>query len=42
MGLYRTTFLIDEKGVIKKIFKKPRSKVHTQEILRAWDEVNKI
>ncbi len=42
MGLYRTTFLIDEKGVIKKIFKKPRSKIHTQEILKAWDEVDKI
>jgi peroxiredoxin Q/BCP len=38
MGLHRTTFLIDEKGVIKKIFKKPRSKIHTQEILKAWDE----
>src|ERR1700733_2150506 len=27
MGLHRTTFLIDEKGIIKKILKKPRSKV---------------
>ena len=39
MGLHRTTFLIDEKGVIKKIFKKPRSKVHAQEILKAWDDL---
>ena len=39
MGLHRTTFLIDEKGLIKKIFKKPRSKIHTQEILKAWDEL---
>jgi peroxiredoxin Q/BCP len=39
MGLHRTTFLIDKKGVIKKIFKKPRSKIHTQEILKAWDEL---
>ncbi|MBA2562693.1 MAG: thioredoxin-dependent thiol peroxidase [Chitinophagaceae bacterium] len=39
MGLHRTTFLIDEKGVIKKIFKKPRSKIHTQEILKAWEEL---
>lgn len=38
MGLHRTTFLIDEKGVIKKIFKKPRSKMHSQEILKAWQE----
>lgn len=36
MGLLRTTFLIDEKGFIKKIFRKPRSKNHSQEILEAW------
>ena len=36
MGLLRTTFLIDEKGVIRKIFRKPRSKEHTEEILKAW------
>ncbi len=39
MGLLRTTFLIDEKGVIRKIFLKPRSKQHTQEILKAWKEL---
>lgn len=26
MGLHRTTFLIDEKGIIRKIFLKPKSK----------------
>ena len=36
MGLHRTTFLIDEKGIIRKIFLKPRSKNHTEEILKAW------
>jgi peroxiredoxin Q/BCP len=36
MGLHRTTFLIDEKGIIKKIFKKPKSKMHSEEILKAW------
>ncbi len=36
MGLHRTTFLIDEKGIICKIFLKPKSKQHTQEILNAW------
>lgn len=36
MGLHRTTFLIDEKGIVKKIFLKPRSKQHTEEILKAW------
>ncbi len=35
MGLHRTTFLIDEKGIIKKIFKKPKSKIHSDEILKA-------
>ncbi len=41
MGLHRTTFLIDEKGVIKKIFLKPRSKHHTEEILQAWQLITK-
>jgi len=34
MGLHRTTFVIDEQGIIKKIFKKPRSKMHAEEILK--------
>ncbi len=34
----RTTFLIDEKGVIKKIFLKPKSKQHAEEILAFWDD----
>jgi peroxiredoxin Q/BCP len=33
-GLHRTTFLIDENGVIEKIFLRPRSKVHAAEILK--------
>ncbi len=39
MGLHRTTFLIDEKGMIRKIFLKPKSKQHTEEILKAWNEL---
>ncbi len=39
MGLYRTTFLIDEKGIIRKIFLKPKSKQHTEEIIQAWAEL---
>ena len=39
MGLLRTTFLIDEKGIIKKIFLKPKSKQHTEEILNAFKEI---
>ena len=39
MGLHRTTFLIDEKGIIRKIFLKPKSKQHAEEILKAWSEL---
>jgi thioredoxin-dependent peroxiredoxin len=34
MGLLRTTFVIDEKGVISKILKKPKSKTHAEEIMK--------
>lgn len=37
MGLHRTTFLIDEKGIMKKIIFKPKSKQHAEEILKAFD-----
>jgi peroxiredoxin Q/BCP len=33
MGLIRTTFLVDEKGVIKHIIKKPRVRQHAEEII---------
>ncbi len=36
MGLHRTTFLIDEKGIVKKIFLKPKNKQHAEEIIMAW------
>ncbi len=36
MGLHRTTFVIDEKGVIKNIFLKPKSKQHAEEIIAAY------
>lgn len=35
MGVLRTTFIIDEKGFIKKIFTKPKNKAHAEEILAA-------
>jgi peroxiredoxin Q/BCP len=35
MGLHRTTFLIDEKGVIRKIFTRPKNKQHAEEIIKA-------
>jgi peroxiredoxin Q/BCP len=40
MGLHRTTFLIDEKGVIRKIFTGPKNKQHAEEILKAWSEID--
>lgn len=33
MGLQRTTFLIDEEGVIQHVFKRPRTANHTEEII---------
>jgi thioredoxin-dependent peroxiredoxin len=35
MGLHRTTFVIDEKGKLIKIFAKPKSKEHAEEIVAA-------
>ena len=34
MGLHRTTFVINEKGVIEKIFLRPRNKMHAAEIMQ--------
>jgi peroxiredoxin Q/BCP len=33
MGILRTTFVIDEKGFIRRIFLKPKNKTHADEIL---------
>lgn len=38
IGMHRTTFLIDEKGKIKKIIEKPESKRHAEQILTVWEE----
>jgi thioredoxin-dependent peroxiredoxin len=37
MGLHRTTFLIDEKGLIKKIFLRPTNKAHAQQIIKSLE-----
>jgi len=34
MGLFRTTFVVDEKGIITKIFLRPKNKAHAQEIIK--------
>ena len=36
MGVHRTTFLIDEKGKIKKIFEKVKPEDHASEVLEAF------
>lgn len=40
MGLMRTTFLINEKGIIVKVIAKPKSKQHAEEILEAWQQID--
>jgi len=39
MGVLRTTFVIDEKGKIRKIFARPKNKSHAEEIIKAWNEL---
>jgi thioredoxin-dependent peroxiredoxin len=39
MGVLRTTFVIDEKGVIRKVFPRPKNKAHAEEIVKAWKEL---
>lgn len=36
MGVIRTTFLIDEKGILRKIIEKPKSSEHAKEILKEF------
>lgn len=40
MGLLRTTFVIDEKGVVRKVFHRPKNKAHAEEIIRAWEQLS--
>jgi peroxiredoxin Q/BCP len=39
MGIHRTTFLIDEKGIIRKIFLRPKNKQHAEEIIKVCKEI---
>lgn len=36
MGVLRTTFVINEKGFISKIFLRPKNKTHAEEIIAAY------
>ena len=38
MGLLRTTFVLDEKGTIIRIFRRPKNKAHAEEILAALQQ----
>ncbi len=38
MGVERSTFIIDEKGKVKKIFRKVKVAKHVEEVLKALDE----
>ena len=35
MGIHRTTFVINEKGIIEKIFLRPKNKSHAEEIMKS-------
>ena len=35
-GIHRTTFVIDQNGIIEKIFSKVKTKEHTQQILETY------
>jgi len=39
MGIKRTTFLIDEEGIIRHVFKRPKTGAHTDEILKKFEAV---
>lgn len=39
MGVLRTTFVIDEKGIIRKIFTRPKNKAHAEEIVAEWKQL---
>ncbi len=41
MGVLRTTFVIDEKGEIVKIFKRPKTDAHTTQITLALEKLGK-
>lgn len=41
MGLYRTTFVLDEDGIIRKIYLRPKNKAHAEEIIANWQHPRK-
>lgn len=41
MGVLRTTFVIDEKGIIRKVFLRPKNKAHAEEIIESMKQSKK-
>ncbi len=37
-GIHRTTFVVNEKGIITHIIEKPKTKIHAEEVLACLDE----
>ena len=35
-GIHRTTFVVDEEGIIERIFTKVKTKTHTEQILETY------
>ena len=35
-GIHRTTFIINEQGIIEKVFRKVKTKTHTEQILESY------
>lgn len=42
MGVLRTTFVIDGDGTIVKVFKRPKTAEHTEQIIKALDKLGKL
>ncbi|WBM73246.1 thioredoxin-dependent thiol peroxidase [Saprospira grandis] len=40
LGVLRTTFIIDGEGVILKVFKRPKTAEHTEQILKAMEKLS--
>lgn len=42
MGVLRTTFVIDPAGTIVKVFKRPKTNAHTEQISKALEKLGKL
>lgn len=42
MGVLRTTFVIDTEGTIVKVFKRPKTAEHTEQIVTALEKLGKL